>query len=50
VLGLPASLSWLGWAAGLFALVLFFAISLWCALMLTEVYKVSWRAAYAANI
>jgi hypothetical protein len=31
----------LGWAAGLFALVLFFAISLWCALMLTEVYKVS---------
>jgi amino acid permease len=40
VLGLPASLAWLGWVGGLLALVFFFAVSLWAALMLTEVYMV----------
>jgi amino acid permease len=40
VLGLPASLAWLGWVGGIVALVFFFAVSLWAALMLTEVYMV----------
>lgn len=40
MLGLPSSLAWLGWVGGLLALVVFFGISLWCALMLTEVYMV----------
>lgn len=39
VLGLPSSLAWLGWVGGLLALLLF-VISLWCALMLTDVYIV----------
>jgi hypothetical protein len=40
VLGLPESLAWLGWIAGLVALTAFFAVSLWAAMMLTEVYMV----------
>jgi amino acid permease len=39
-LGLPASLAWLGWVGGIVALVFFFAVSLWAALMLTDVYMV----------
>lgn len=40
MLGLPSSMAWLGWVGGLLALLLFFVISLWCALMLTDVYMV----------
>lgn len=40
VLGLPSSLAWLGWIAGMVALVFFFGVALWCSLMLTQVYNV----------
>lgn len=40
VLSLPAAMSWLGWVGGLVSLLLFYAISLWCSLMLAAVYKV----------
>ncbi|WIA38321.1 hypothetical protein OEZ86_001658 [Tetradesmus obliquus] len=43
VLGLPASLAWLGWVGGIVSLVFFFAVSLWAALMLTDVYMVNGR-------
>lgn len=41
VLSLPSAMSWLGWVGGMLSLVLFYAISLWCSLMLTAVYKVN---------
>jgi Transmembrane amino acid transporter protein len=43
VLGLPSSLAWLGWIGGIIALVFFYAVSLWAAIMLTEVYCVNGR-------
>ncbi|KAI8467603.1 MAG: transmembrane amino acid transporter protein-domain-containing protein [Monoraphidium minutum] len=38
ILGLPYAVSWLGWAAGLACLVIFFVITLWSCTMLTDCY------------
>lgn len=43
VLSLPSAMSWLGWVGGLTSLLLFYAISMWCSLMLAGVYKVHER-------
>lgn len=43
MLSLPSAMSWLGWVGGIISLLLFYAISLWCSLMLTAVYKVNGR-------
>lgn len=40
VLGLPNSLAWLGWVAGPMCLCIFFAISLWSAHLLAQLYQV----------
>jgi amino acid permease len=40
VLGLPHAMSWLGWVGGPLVLGAFFAITLGCALLLSEVHEV----------
>jgi hypothetical protein len=39
VLGLPYALSWLGWAGGIACLLVFYAITLWSSLLLTECHE-----------
>eukprot|EP00879_Flechtneria_rotunda_P006672 GHRR01007012.1.p1 GENE.GHRR01007012.1~~GHRR01007012.1.p1 ORF type:complete len:285 (+),score=58.74 GHRR01007012.1:338-1192(+) len=39
VLGLPYALSWLGWVGGMAMLVLFYAVSAWCSLLLVECHE-----------
>lgn len=39
VLGLPYAMSWLGWVGGIITLLLFFAITLWSSLLLTECHE-----------
>jgi amino acid permease len=41
VLGLPFAMSWLGLVAGVIVLVLFFIITLWCSLLLSEMHEVN---------
>jgi hypothetical protein len=43
VLSLPSAMSWLGWIGGLLSLLTFYAVSLWCSLMLAAVYHVDGR-------
>lgn len=39
VLSLPHAMAALGWAAGVLSLVAFFAVTLWCSLMLSEMHE-----------
>jgi proton-coupled amino acid transporter len=43
VLGLPHSLSMLGWLGGSIALVVFCGVTLWCSFMLSDMYEVDGR-------
>jgi len=39
VLGLPHAVSMLGWLGGIVSLVLFFAVTMWCSFMLSDMYE-----------
>jgi amino acid permease len=46
VLGLPNAVAWLGWVGGVAAVLLFYAISVWLGILLSEVYHAKGNARF----